>query len=280
MRGLGACGALAILLAGCSDASAVVGEADDAATDGAATTPDATVWGGDAGDAALGPCPSGMLEESADSGVFCIDRYEGAIAIREADGGYATYPHEKPVDGLDASALRAVPADHAYPQGYISQEQAAAACASSGKRLCTLAEWTAACRSQPAHDFVYPYGDTYEPGACNEGKESPIIALFGPTPSYSYAELNDPRCDEMEGGVAPGGSYAGCVTEAGAFDMHGNLHQWIDDSPNGDVTKGSFMGGYFVDGKLNGPGCEYRTTAHAKTYHDYSTGFRCCADAK
>jgi hypothetical protein len=39
------------------------------------------------------------------------------------------------------------------------------------------------------------------------------------------------------------------------------------------------MGGFFVDAKLNGPGCTYRTTAHAKTYHDYSTGFRCCKDA-
>jgi sulfatase modifying factor 1 len=47
---------------------------------------------------------------------------------------------------------------------------------------------------------------------------------------------------------------------------------------NSNGTMGTFMGGYFVDAKLNGPGCEYLTTAHAKTYRDYSTGFRCCAD--
>ena len=29
---------------------------------------------------------------------------------------------------------------------------------------------------------------------------------------------------------------------------------------------------------MNGDGCTYRTAAHEFTYHDYSTGFRCCAD--
>jgi 5-methylcytosine-specific restriction endonuclease McrA len=35
-------------------------------------------------------------------------------------------------------------------------------------------------------------------------------------------------------------------------------------------------GGYYLDTKLNGRGCDYVTTAHAKSYYDYSTGFRCC----
>ena len=33
------------------------------------------------------------------------------------------------------------------------------------------------------------------------------------------------------------------------------------------------------DTRVNGDGCAYRTTAHASEYHDYSTGFRCCATA-
>jgi hypothetical protein len=40
------------------------------------------------------------------------------------------------------------------------------------------------------------------------------------------------------------------------------------------------MGGFFMDTHLNGEGCDYRTTAHDFSYHDYSTGFRCCADAR
>ena len=29
-----------------------------------------------------------------------------------------------------------------------------------------------------------------------------------------------------------------------------------------------------------GDGCLYRTTAHGRSYHDYSTGFRCCTDMR
>ena len=52
--------------------------------------------------------------------------------------------------------------------------------------------------------------------------------------------------------------------------MVGNVHEWADD--------GAFHGGYYLDTKINGEGCDYTTTAHAKIYYDYSTGFRCCAD--
>jgi len=252
-------------------------ESDDAGADADASVSPGDAAAADATDA--GPCPAGMaLVTTPDAGDVCIDRWEGALVERAPDGGESAWPFYDPVDGVDAS-LRAVPADGIYPQGYISQVQATAACAASGKRLCTLAEWTAACRGQPEHDYVYPYGDTYDPSACNEGRESPIVRLFGTDASYDNAELDDPACDQLDAGLARGGSFAKCVSFYGAFDMHGNLHEWIDDSPDpNDGTKGSFMGGYFVDAKINGPGCEYRTTAHAKTYHDYSTGFRCCAD--
>jgi hypothetical protein len=33
-----------------------------------------------------------------------------------------------------------------------------------------------------------------------------------------------------------------------------------------------------MDTYQNGEGCEYRTIGHPLDYHDYSTGFRCCAD--
>ena len=262
---------------GASDAAVSV----DATADGAIAPPaDATLPDAPPADAATGPCPAEMALVTAEAGLVCIDLYEGALVHRETDGGESAWPHFDPVDGYDAGEFRAVPAAGTFPQGYISQVQATEACLASGKRLCTFDEWTSACRGRPAHDYVYPYGDTYESGACNEGKESPIIILFGPNPTYSSSELNDPRCDQLEGGLAQGGAYAKCVSTYGAFDMHGNIHEWIDDTPDpAQPTHGSFMGGYFVDGTLNGPGCTYRTTAHDKTYHDYSTGFRCCADA-
>jgi hypothetical protein len=213
-----------------------------------------------------------------DGGSACIDLYEGALQLREPDGGLVAWPFNMPVDAIDGGELVAVVAQGKKPQGYISHDQAEAACNGAGKRLCTIQEWTAACRGQPDHDFLYPYGNTYQPGACNEGKPSPIVELFGPNPSYSQAELDDPRCDQLEGGLANGGDHPKCVSTYGAYDMHGNIHEWVRDDDN--PTKGSFMGGFFVDAKLNGAGCTYRTTAHARSYHDYSTGFRCCSAPK
>jgi len=288
MRGEWIC-LLAALALGCSGATGGGGEtaewAESGASDGATIRDaggiapvDATLSDGTAPDAATGACPELMALVEAEAGPVCIDLYEGALLQMEPDGGETAWPFYEPIDGYDAGEFRAVPAAGLFPQGYINQVQSAAACAASGKRLCSFDEWTAACRGQPEHDYTYPYGDTYEPGWCNEGKESPIVELFGPDPTYSDTELNDPRCDQLEGGLAQGGAYPDCESTYGAFDMHGNIEEWVADSPEGEPDNGIFMGGYFVEATVNGPGCTYETTAHAKIYHDYSTGFRCCAD--
>ena len=52
--------------------------------------------------------------------------------------------------------------------------------------------------------------------------------------------------------------------------MVGNLHEWTAGPP-------VFRGGYFLDTKTLGRGCDYATAGHGATYRDYSTGFRCCA---
>jgi hypothetical protein len=82
--------------------------------------------------------------------------------------------------------------------------------------------------------------------------------------------MNDPRLNQMENTVEATGAAAACTNEYGVTDMVGNVHEWADD--------GAFHGGYYLDTKINGEGCDYKTTAHAKSYYDYSTGFRCCAD--
>ena len=54
------------------------------------------------------------------------------------------------------------------------------------------------------------------------------------------------------------------------YDMVGNLHEWVADQ------NGTLRSDYYLDVKINGAGCDYRTVVHGPTYHDYSTGFRCC----
>lgn len=213
-----------------------------------------------------GPCPSRMALVSE---TLCIDIAEGALE-EEIAGEWASSSPYLTVDGRE---VRAVVAWEAVPQGYISGDEAEAACAASGKRLCTSEEWLAACRGPD--DWLYPYGDDPIDGTCNDhyAGSHPVIDYFGTSEGiWDMDHMNDPGINQQEGTVAAGGEYSGCVGPVGAWDMHGNLHEWVTDS------EGTFRGGFYADASINGPGCTYTTTAHERGYHDYSTGFRCCAD--
>jgi formylglycine-generating enzyme required for sulfatase activity len=210
-------------------------------------------------------------------GAFCIDRWE-AYVVEIAPNG-AEVPHS-PYDVItDGATMRAKSAADVVPQGYISQLQAGAACANAGKRLCTKDEFLLACEGPDPSNW-YPYGgETHIPGYCNEGKGSSMPMFFGmDATQWTYAEFNDPRLNEWDGGLADSADYPHCVSPYGVYDLVGNLHEWGADPP--DVNgHGRFRGGFYGDAELNGPGCLYVTSAHEVAYHDYSTGFRCCKDA-
>jgi hypothetical protein len=209
----------------------------------------------------IGGCPSGMILITD----YCIDRFEASLV--HVDGGASFSPYFNP----GVADLRAVSIEGAVPQGYIDQVQAASACLASGKRLCTDTEWLRAC--QGPDNFTYPYGDMLEPGVCNDHRAvHPAVEYFGTSDQWIYSHLDNPCLDQLPDSLDPAGARPGCFTFEGAFDMMGNLHEWTAD------PAGTFRGGYYVDTKINGPGCLYKTTAHNTLHWDYSTGFRCCAD--
>jgi sulfatase modifying factor 1 len=254
--------------AGVVDAPADAGSeaAADGAADGKGPPRDATVDQG-------GPCPSGMVQIQT----FCVDTYEAYVV--EVDPTGNEQPHS-PYDVIGDASVRAKVAAGVAPQGYISQIEAESACTAAGKRLCTAEEFALACRGPDAGDY-YPYGgETRQPGDCNEGKGSSMPMFFGPDPAtWTFADFNDPRLNQWEGGLAPTGGFPRCVSPYGVYDCVGNLHEWGAD-PADPQGHGRFRGGFYGDAELNGPGCLYVTSAHDLTYHDYSTGFRCCADAR
>jgi hypothetical protein len=228
-------------------------------------------------------CPTGMVRldapdapDAGDAAAFCVDSYEAHVVEVDDGGEHAHSPYEV-VEGL---RVRAKVAAGVVPQGYISQIQAAAACAEADKRLCTAEEFARACRGDDAGAY-YPYGGkTKVAGACNEGKGSFVPKLFGnDAQAWTYADFNDPRLNQIDGGLARTGAYAACVSPAGVHDCVGNLHEWGAD-PADAKGHGRFRGGFYGDAELNGPGCLYVTSAHELAYHDYSTGFRCCAAAR
>lgn len=225
-------------------------------------------------------------------GGFYIDRYEAHLVTRGTGGEIARHPHnERPREGV---AYEARSEAGVFPQAYVNRAESQAACAAAGKRLCTLAEWQRACRG--ARNTTYPYGGVAEPGRCNVEKPHLITIRFGWDPRrWRYTDFNDPSLDLTPGFLTRSGEPAGCVTDTGVHDLVGNVHEWVSDTVDRALMgrlaaegvwrnyqpwasgNGVFMGGFFSTREEHGRGCLFTTVAHEPRYHDYSTGFRCCA---
>ena len=205
----------------------------------------------------------------------CVDRWEASIVEHIPGAGERAWSPYLPIDGRERS-VRAVSRAGVIPQGYISGKQAAGACSASGKRLCGADEWEHACRGPS--NFQFPYGDTRRAGACNDDLRAthPVAEvghLLGiPHDRLWHEGMNQTIINQLPNTLLPTGERAECTNAYGVYDMVGNLHEWVDD------PDGTFRGGYYMDTSKNGDGCSYHTTAHDFTYHDYSTGFRCCMD--
>lgn len=211
-------------------------------------------------------CPAGMI---AVAGEYCIDRYEASLVELLPRG--RTRPWSPFVTPPPRRRMRAVARARAFPQGYVSQVQARAACRAAGRRLCAEPEWVRACKGPTPS--AWPYGPRYVPRRCNDGREGPVRRIFGMGDVFHETQMNDPRLNQLPGTLARTGAHARCRNRYGVFDMVGNLHEWTADS------EGTFRGGYYMDTTINGDGCWYRTPGHNTAYHDYSIGFRCCASA-
>ena len=137
------------------------------------------------------------------------------------------------------------PGGKTIPRTDVSYEEAGRLCAMRGERLCTDQEWERACRGH--HGASYPYGQTCDPTRCNTRGSG--------------------------GEIAPAGSFATCRSASGAYDMSGNVAEWVT-APHGPAEKG---------------GSALSTNPQVRCSHVIRSpepeggafvGFRCCADPK
>lgn len=149
-------------------------------------------------------------------------------------------------------------------------------CAWAGKRLCgdpnggaaSFAEpddprrsaWYAACAGDGEPQRAFPYGDTYDPRACNGHAQS-------------------------GGAAAVAGGLRACQhDDAGVFDLSGNVWEWedatepVDGGPGPASDLARIRGGSYTDeeGQLH---CAARE-AQPRDFQQYNVGFRCCANAR
>lgn len=263
---------------GCNSTSAAVPDAEAPAPKPVASVPATTKR--------EPRCPS----ESARVGASCVDRWEAALALA-SDPERMHSPYERPRPG---EKYLAVSKPGVVPQAYVNRHEAVAACEAAGKRLCGASEWYRACSGSEGHR--YPYGKKLVKNRCNVGKGHLLTKVFGHVTHTYDSHYNNPRVNQTAGFLAKTGEYTECKSEDGAFDMVGNLHEWVADDVSAKLAKelplekgdhymgkrgmGVFIGGYFSSHAEHGHGCLYVTATHAPDYHDYSTGFRCCASPK
>ncbi len=165
----------------------------------------------------MSTCPTNA-GEMVRVGPLCVDKYEASVwSLPDGASGGATqfgidaddFPCSD--NGNDCSMAGANPvyarSDAAVkPSSYITWFQAQQACANAGKRLLTNAEWQMAAAGTP------------DPGA--DGND---IAN----------QCNTNTAGKVNTGESTGGT-AQCVSNWGAFDMAGNLNEWIADWIPGD----------------------------------------------
>jgi hypothetical protein len=156
--------------------------------------------------AADGPCPTGMLFMHRSH--LCVDRDEANRAGR--------------------------------PITNVSLEEAAAACATEGKRLCSANDWERACRGQGGTS--YPYGPSYRAERCH------VRAGEGAAPDLVGS--------------------SSCVSASGALDMSGNVAEWD--------AEGNRRGGSASDGDDGRCSRRLRPPPGARAP---DLGYRCCTNS-
>jgi Sulfatase-modifying factor enzyme 1 len=164
-----------------------------------------------------GPCPT----DSVPSGTVCVDKYEASVwettnakLVAKIRAGTATlidlisagaqqrgvlgddYGPECPATGNGCTNVYAVSIAGVVPSRFLTWFQAVAAARNSGKRLAASAEWQAAALGTPD-----PGTDD---GSTNCNVQNPLVPVTT-------------------------GSRSGCVSDVSAFDMVGNLWEWVAD---------------------------------------------------
>ena len=131
-----------------------------------------------------------------------------------------------------------------------------------GWRLCTAEELTRACAG-PDH-WAFTFAAEFENAVCN------IKGVY-PDPESGFTT------------VSPTGHFEGCVSAEGAYDLSGNLWEWVaqaDNQPAG--MRQRMAGGWNI---ISGLHDEREQTCAAQSFAPPESavnfaGFRCCRDAQ
>ncbi|MEZ4372164.1 MAG: SUMF1/EgtB/PvdO family nonheme iron enzyme [Polyangiaceae bacterium] len=247
--------------AGGTSGSSGGGATPDAGSDAAADAPsDAPP------DVATAPCPADMelIDDPSLPAPVCMDRYEAPNVEGE------------------------------LPLVMFNFDEADAWCTRHQKRLCYDDEWAFTCGGPNA--YKYPYGDTRQPGVCNDAKTWKVYnqTLLNGWP-YTFDGSSYETLEALFNGVSQmsasakaaadhvrelyqaeaAGSYPSCFGVAGVRDLTGSVEEWTRRRDGGQSQfHGNLKGRYWADTRT----CQNDITTHGDGFRFYEIGFRCCQE--
>lgn len=177
---------------------------------------------------------------------FCVDRYE--------------WPNQK----------------EELPKVLVAWTEAKSACESVNKRLCDADEWLFACEGENMVPYVYGYerDDT----ACVIDRPW-VSRPAAPLDRWDACMMSPPcrRAFEKLDQRAPSGSFTRCVSPFGAYDMNGNVNEWVNLPGESFPRRSGLKGGWWGPVRNR---CRPTVRFHDESDWGYEIGFRCCRDAK
>jgi formylglycine-generating enzyme required for sulfatase activity len=75
----------------------------------------------------------------------------------------------------------------------------------------------------------------------------------------------------------PSGAFARCVSPFGAYDMNGNVNEWVNVPGEVFPNRSGLKGGWWGPVRNR---CRPTVRFHDESDWGYEIGFRCCKDAK
>ncbi|MBW2278698.1 MAG: SUMF1/EgtB/PvdO family nonheme iron enzyme [Deltaproteobacteria bacterium] len=203
-------------------------------------------------------CPDGTVGVDGPEGPLCVDVDEitntEAVAFLDNNGsecsGHPCIFLDEPgsrISGAGPGGYNVQAGYEEHPVVQITWHGARSLCESQGTQLCPDSTWTAACSGPTG--AAYPYGDSYDPAACN-GTDA---GNDGTVPTASM-----PTC---EGGLS------------GLYDMSGNVYEWTDACADGPCL---IRGGSF-DKPAGDMACDGSHEMDGPSGHREDLGLRCCS---
>ncbi len=234
-------------------------------------------------------CPAAELPYlEISTKAYYIDKYEVTVSdFQKCIDAKACGDEEFAYDDIDMSEYCNLGSGRSnHPMNCVSYFGAQAYCLWAGKRLPSEGEWEKAARGGceihgddncEEKSYIYTWGNEGEPSCANVS----MAVMDGYNIDYGCGSNS----------TSIGGSYEAGKSPYGAYDMLGNLFEWVDDEWSADHSgakpDGSSTGSADGEAVIKGGGfmqtnkAEFRISYRAGVYVDeilFSRGFRCVAD--